>query len=468
MPKKEPRAFRLLAWVTTLLCIALLATGLVLNPGLTLTHWPELLAWGLLVTVVDLLPVASGDGPRLDMDLPILLACAFLFGAVPSGIIALVCLFDAREFTGELSLTCAVYNRSQKAISVMTGAIVFEAMGAQVGVWPTALVGALVALATDCATNYTLVTVASVLLHRGPSSDVLSRMKFGRVGTFAIGYACLGLVGLILAETYLKLGLWALLCFPVPLILARQAFAHGFGLEAARKALADAGRAFQQVSARIADERRDERSRIASSLHDDVLQSLYNVTIHAQVIREDLRAGRLLALDEDVPALLRASDEASNGLRGVIKDLRSSPLGRRGLIDTLSLLLDHLQEESTMRLERRLGSVTGASPMIQLVGYQVAKEAVTNSLRHSRASVVCVTVEVMDGLLVVAVDDDGVGLPASAMTRESHFGLQLMRERVSSVGGRLTIEGRDREGTSVLACLPLKTERSESCDPEPF
>jgi signal transduction histidine kinase len=411
--------------------------------------------------VVDLLPVGTRDGPRLDMDLPILLASAFLFGPVPSGLIAFLGLFDSREITGQLSLTCALYNRSQKAISVMAGALVFEAVGARVGVWPTVLVGALLALAADCAANYSLVTVASTLLQRTPSSHVLSRMKFGRVWTFALVYSCLGLLGLILAETYVKLGPWALLLFPVPVVLARQAFTHGFGLEAARKALSEAGRAFQQVSTRIADERRDERSRIASSLHDDVLQSLYNVSIHAQVIREDLRAGRLLALDDDVPALLRASDEASNGLRVVIKDLRASPLGRRGLVDTLSLLLDQLQDEYSMSVERHLESVEGVSPMVQLVAYQVAKEAVTNSVRHSHGTVVRVTVATVDEVLVVTVEDDGVGLPPEAMRQDSHFGLELMRERVGSAGGRLTIGPGNPIGTTVLAYLPLDTERSE-------
>jgi len=286
-------------------------------------------------------------------------------------------------------------------------------------------------------------------------------MKFGRVWTFALVYSCLGLLALILAETYVKLGPWALLLFPVPVVLARQAFTHGFGLEAASKALSEAGRAFQQVSTRIADERRDERSRIASSLHDDVLQSLYNVSIHAQVIKEDLRAGRLLALDDDVPALLRASDEASNGLRDVIKDLRSSPLGRRGLIDTLSLLLNQLQDEFSMRIERRLEPTNQASAMVQLVAYQVAKEAVTNSLRHSRGTLVNVSVESVYALLVVAVDDDGIGLAHDPMIQDSHFGFQLMRERVDGVGGRLTIEGRDPSGTSVLARLPLEAERPE-------
>jgi signal transduction histidine kinase len=402
---------------------------------------------------VDLLPVATGDGPRLDMDLPILLATAFVFGPVPAGLVAFVGLFDPREFKRELSITCALYNRSQKALSVMAAALVFEIVDGHVGAWPRAMIVALFALLVDCVVNYSMITLASVLLRRAPPRLVLSQMKFGRVSVFVLAYGCLGLLSLILAETYVKLGALALISFPIPIILARQAFSHGFGLDAAKQAMHRTDQAFEQASRRIGEERRDERSRIASSLHDDVLQSLYNVTIHAQVIREDLRAGRLLALDDDVPALLRASDDASAGLRDVIKDLRQSPLGRRGLIDTLSLLLNHLHDESGMSIVRNLRTVD-ASPAVQLVAYQVAKEAVVNAIKHASASTIYVAIEPDADRVLLTVEDDGIGLGSIEVESGLHFGLQLMRERVQSVGGTLALMPREPAGLRISARLP--------------
>jgi signal transduction histidine kinase len=387
------------------------------------------------------------------MDLPILLAAAFVFGPVPAGLVAFVGLFDPREFKHELSITCALYNRSQKALSVMAAALLFQVVDGRVGAWPRALIAALLALLVDCVVNYSMITLASMLLHRTPSRLVLSQMKFGKVSVFILAYGCLGLLGLILAEMYVRLGALAFVSFPIPIVLARQAFSHGFGLDAAKQAIHRTDQAFEQASRRIADERSDERSRIASSLHDDVLQSLYNVTIHAQVIREDLRAGRLLALDDDVPALLRASDEASVGLRDVIKDLRQSPLGRRGLIDTLSLLLDHLHDESGLSIVRNLGSVE-ASPAVQLVAYQVAKEAVVNAIRHASASAIHVTMETVGDKLLLSVEDDGKGLGTNKAEGGPHFGIQLMRERVNSVGGTLDILPRQPAGLRIKVELP--------------
>jgi signal transduction histidine kinase len=448
-----------LAWAVIIGSIVLLAGGLVVRQVEVAAAWPELLVWVALVTVVDLLPVQSGEGPRLDMDLPVLLAAAFLFGPTPSGLVAFIGLFDPREIKRELSVTCALYNRSQKALSVMAAAWVFLALNAEVGVWPGAMFAALLALAADCTTNYGLIAAASTLLHRAPSRAVLSRMKFGQSSVFVVAYGCLGLLGLILAEMYVRLGPWALISFPIPVILARQAFSHGFGLEATKASLRRMGLAFDQVSYRIAEERKDERSRIASSLHDDVLQSLYNVSIHAQVIREDLRAGRLLALDDDVPALLRASEEASTALRDVIQDLRRSPLGRRGLVDTLSLLFDQLQDESGMQIERDLQPVN-ASPLVQLVTYQVAKEAVVNAVRHSGGSRVGVSLESSDRQLRLTVEDDGrgLGVPSEEAHAEPHFGMELMRERVESVRGRLTVSSGETAGLRVVAELPTHDE----------
>jgi signal transduction histidine kinase len=459
-PRPEPIAFRLLAWGTIVCAVGILSAGLAFRVQHLSAMWPQLLAWIALVTLVDLLPVATSYGPRLDMDLPILLGAAFVFGPIPAGLVAFVGLFDAREFKRELSITCALYNRSQKALSVMAAALLFGVVDARVGAWPRALIAALFALLLDCVINYSMIMLASMLLHRTPSRLILSQMKFGRVSVFVLAYACLGLLGLILAETYVRLGPLALVSFPIPIVLARQAFSHGFGLDAAKQAIHRTDQAFVQASRRIAEERSDERSRIASSLHDDVLQSLYNVTIHAQVIREDLRAGRLLALDDDVPALLRASDEASAGLRDVIKDLRQSPLGRRGLIDTLTLLLDYLHDESGLRIVRSLGAVE-ASPAVQLVAYQAAKEAVVNAIRHASASAVYVTIETVADKLLLSVEDDGKGLGTIDAEGSPHFGIELMNERVMSVGGTLNILPRQPTGLRVQVELPANKDQKE-------
>ena len=100
----------------------------------------------------------------------------------------------------------------------------------------------------------------------------------------------------------------------------------------------------------------DERARIAAALHDEVLQDLYNVTIRAQVLRQDLLTGRLLDLEDDLPAVIQASEAAVEDLREVIHGLRSAAVGHAGLIETLGLFARHVEDESRLQVVLSLDS----------------------------------------------------------------------------------------------------------------
>ncbi len=92
----------------------------------------------------------------------------------------------------------------------------------------------------------------------------------------------------------------------------------------------------------MARERKDERLALAGELHDEVLPSLFKVHLMGQVLKQDLAAGRLLELDDDLPELLLATDAAQRAIRDLLGDLRRSPLGAAGLVPTVRMLVDQL------------------------------------------------------------------------------------------------------------------------------
>jgi signal transduction histidine kinase len=275
---------------------------------------------------------------------------------------------------------------------------------------------------------------------------------------FIAEYTCFGLLALLLAVVFMAAGNWGVVSFLVPLFLARQMFVRGRRVLTIR-GIADAkARAFLEVSERIADERRDERLGIAADLHDEVLPPLYKVHLMGQVLRQDLAGGRLLALEDDLPELLAATDGASDALRLLIRDLRKSPLGTDGLAGTLRLLVRHLQTECNARLVAEIEDVA-ASPLVQLLAYQVAREALRNAIRHADANIISVRLTGDGPAIRIAIEDDGRGFIVSEVNESSHFGLQLMRERVELAGGVLTVDSRLGAGTRVAARLPAETAR---------
>jgi signal transduction histidine kinase len=174
-----------------------------------------------------------------------------------------------------------------------------------------------------------------------------------------------------------------------------------------------------------------------------------------QVLKQDLTSGKLLSLDEDLPQLLKATDAASEAMRGLIRDLRVSPLGSGGLARTLRLLVNHLAALTSARFVLDLEDVGGSS-VTQLLAYQIAREALTNAARHAEANVIRLRLSASEGYMRLLVQDDGRGFDPASVNRNQHFGLQLMRDRAELVEGLILVDSAPGRGTTVVARVLLE------------
>ena len=96
-------------------------------------------------------------------------------------------------------------------------------------------------------------------------------------------------------------------------------------------------------------------------------------SLDGQVLGQDLASGQLLALEEDLPTLLGATEAASESMRVLIRSLRDSPLGTGGLAETLRLLVRFMEQESEARIALSCEPV-GGTPVVRLIAYQVARK----------------------------------------------------------------------------------------------
>jgi two-component system, NarL family, sensor histidine kinase UhpB len=92
--------------------------------------------------------------------------------------------------------------------------------------------------------------------------------------------------------------------------------------------------------------------------------------------------------------------------------------------------------------------------------FRVAQEALLNVHKHARARRVDVHLEERDGALVLEVTDDGVGVPADALTAGRGAGLRGLRDRADLLGGTLEIGRRESGGTRLVLRLPAADVRS--------
>jgi signal transduction histidine kinase len=444
----ESARFKAFALAVVLLNGFLLGLAAMRAPTTLTSQLPEVLGWTVLVAIAGLVPLSSGRGPSLAMDLPLLLAAAFVFGPLASGFIALLGAVDIRELKREVSWSRALWNRSQTSVSVMCASVIFERF-ALLGDWPRTPLVALLALAADAVVNYAIVGYGTSLRIGLPLRTSLSHMRIGSPSAFFLSYICFGFLGVLIAEAYAAFGLAGVIASVAPIVLGRQAFVHRSRLDDVEQSLAESALALRNVDERIASERRDERSRIAAALHDDVLQDLYNVTIRAQVLRQDLMTGRLLDLEDDLPAVIRASEAAVEDLREVIQGLRSANVGHAGLVETLGIFARHIEDESSLQVVLSLDSSVRSTPERELIVYQIVREALSNSARHSSAKTAWLSLSSTSDLCEVVVEDDGCGFDLEEVEGPLHFGLQLMRERATSIDAELQIRSSPGSGTVV-------------------
>jgi signal transduction histidine kinase len=413
----------------------------------------DLVSWAAIVAAVDLIPVRVWGSVTVSMSFPVALAAGMIFSPAEAAFIAFVGSFDPRELKGEVSLAKSIFNRSQVAASVMGGAAAFHAMGGSITSWPVVLVPGFVALVLDSGINFLLVTSAVAIEDRVAPRGVLGKMFGASPWHYLAGYLLLGVLALPLTAAFAIGGVWAVLLFIAPLVLAREMFRQTQHVLHATERIRQKDVALLGAASELVQERKDERLALAGELHDEVLPSLFKVHLMGQVLKQDLAGGKLLELDDDLPELLLATDAAQRAIRDLLGDLRRSPLGAAGLMPTLRLLVDQLASAGAPPVILDIDEST-STPLAQLLAYQAIREALHNAAKHAKASSIEVRLWEDDRMLRVSVTDDGTGFAWAAVDGSRHFGLQIMKERIEAAGGTMFIDSRLSVGTLVAASVP--------------
>jgi signal transduction histidine kinase len=441
-----------------LLSTTLLAGGVVLvaiQPGSVLftfqSNMPSILVWISIAIVVDFFPVVLGR-LRVTLDMPVLISVSLLYPPPVAWIVGWLAAFDVRELRGRVPLTHAVFNRSQIALSVFLASLAFHSMNVRLADWPLALLGTAVALVVDVATNLGLVATYFLTRDRLLSS-AREGLRIGSLGLVLAVHVGYGALALVLARLFADVGEWSVIAFLVPFLAAQQLLARNQQLVAYSARLQENERLLARALDRTADERKDERRNMAGEIHDEVLPSLAHIQTLGRFIRNEVSAGTKAA--KDVDDLVKVSDQSIDCLRALMHELRESPLGRGGLIPTLQSLAQDLKLESGIRIEVAYDEGIELSGELQVAAYQVAREALSNAIKHSRASLVRLSVRERGGRLHLAVQDDGTGFDFKAVDTSRHFGISLMRERVRRAGGRLRIAAGANQGSILRADFPL-------------
>ena len=242
--RPEPLRLRVLEVSVSLVVLAGLLWQVADNWTEFVSTASQLLPWLVIVVIADLLPVPIWGSVELMMSFPVLLASALVFPPYIAGSLSFVGTLDLREFRGEISPLRDLYNRSNVTASVLVASWIFHQFGISTLAWPEVLAIAFVALIADMVVNFSLVILGAHLLTGLPAVRLLRNVYGGsHPEVFLGGYACFGLLAVLMATIYSAAGSAGLVAFAIPLLLARQMFIHWKRLGDANRAIAQKERA---------------------------------------------------------------------------------------------------------------------------------------------------------------------------------------------------------------------------------
>jgi PAS domain S-box-containing protein len=199
--------------------------------------------------------------------------------------------------------------------------------------------------------------------------------------------------------------------------------------------------------------REEEAARIARDIHDDPLQKMAALAMRVSMLRERARDPET---DRQLERIETTVTQVIRSLRTLLFELRPVMLERRGLAEALRELAERLGGEGlAFSLEDRM---TREPPLDSRVTcYRIASEALSNVVRHARATRVEVLLETERGGTRVRISDDGVGFEPDLLEPvPGHLGLPDMRERAELAGGCLAVESAPGAGTTVQFWIPFE------------
>jgi signal transduction histidine kinase len=210
-----------------------------------------------------------------------------------------------------------------------------------------------------------------------------------------------------------------------------------------------------RLSARMVEQHEEERRRLSRELHDETAQVFSVVKMELGLLRDRVQPDTVSRLEH----ILTLIDTGIRSIRSVTNDLRPSLLDDLGLLPALRSLVSEFSERTGIQTGLAApASLPALSREAELALFRALQEALSNVLRHAQAGSVDVGISISGEGVLLQVSDDGTGLPQGMTTEmlelQGHMGLAGMRERITALGGRVSIRGKDGRGALLEVLVP--------------
>jgi signal transduction histidine kinase len=201
-----------------------------------------------------------------------------------------------------------------------------------------------------------------------------------------------------------------------------------------------------------------ERNRIAQELHDTLSHTLSGLSVQLETMKAYWDVDPVTARKR-LDVSLAAARSGLEEMRRVLMALRAKPLEELGLVPALKQMAEDAAIHTGLTLDLALPATKPAlSPDKEQCVFRVAQEAITNVIKHAGAKTLTVHLVLQENMVILTIQDDGVGFDVNGKNEDKCFGLLGMKERVQMVNGELNIKSQPGSGTTVQLIVVEKEQ----------
>jgi signal transduction histidine kinase len=201
----------------------------------------------------------------------------------------------------------------------------------------------------------------------------------------------------------------------------------------------------------MVQQQEEQRRALSYHLHDETAQVFAAVKMQLGIVRETSEPAAAARLDR----VLGLVDTGIQSIRNLTNDLRPSLLDDLGLVPALRALAKDVADQTGLAVRvETLGALPPLSGDAELALFRALQEALSNVARHAEATVVNVRISGDASGVRLAVRDDGrAQLSAGALEGRGRMGLAGMRERITALGGTLSVRAAPEGGVELVVTL---------------
>ncbi len=236
--------------------------------------------------------------------------------------------------------------------------------------------------------------------------------------------------------------------------------AKQFGVAMERVDLLDAlekrEKELNELTARIIDSGEEERRKCSIMLHDEVGQALTALKLELEMLEKGL--GPLDSCKrKSLEGIRKQIKFVVDSTRTIAKSFHPAMLDELGFVPTLNWYIDNFVRGEGLDVAfEEAGFDEDLPAPVSLALYRVAQEALTNVVRHARASKVSISLTQGYPCVIMEIEDNGRGISKQkAKTNTRGLGLVSMRERIEYLDGDFQIKSSPGKGTKVRVKIPI-------------